>query len=62
MTDAPKKITRTRPTNYPRQLVIMATDELVDAVETQAVVEGESKSVIARRWLEWGRALEAAGG
>lgn len=55
MTDA-KKITRNRPTNYPRQIVIMASNETADAVEAQAAEEGVSKSVIARRWLEAGRA------
>lgn len=55
MTDAPKKITRTRPTNYPRQLVVMVTDELADGIDATAGAEGVSKGVIARRWLEAGR-------
>lgn len=66
MTDAPKKITRNRPTRYPRQIVIMATEETYQAVKAEAASETEttgvktSKSVIARRWLDAGRAITEA--
>lgn len=62
----PKPITRKRPIRYPRQIVIMATEDTYQAVAAQAVEEtdrtGEhvSKSVIARRWLEAGRAVSDA--
>jgi len=58
MTDTPKKITRKREINYPRQIIIMASDELADAIEGTAGEEGVSKSVVARRWLERGRDQE----
>jgi hypothetical protein len=61
MTDA-KKITRSRPTNYPKQIVIMTTAETYDAVAETAEGEGVSKSVVARRWMENGRTVEEAGG
>ena len=68
MTDSatPKPITRKRPIRYPRQIVIMATEDTYQAVAAQAVEETEntgehvSKSVIARRWLEAGRAVSDA--
>jgi hypothetical protein len=55
---ADKKITRNRPTNYPRQIVILATDELADDVAETAQREGVSKAEVARRWIEGGRADE----
>lgn len=55
MSDTPKKITRNRPVNYPRQVIIMTSDELADAIEATAEEERTSKSVVARRWLERGR-------
>ena len=69
MTDAsatPKPITRKRPIRYPRQIVIMATEDTYQAVAAQAVEETEntgehvSKSVVARRWLDAGRAVTEA--
>lgn len=64
MTDAsasPKPITRKRPIRYPRQIVIMATEDTYQAVAAAAEREDESKSVVARRWLDAGRAvIEAA--
>ena len=65
MTDAsatpePKRITRNRPTLFPRQIVIMATDELADAVEATAADERVSKAIVARRWMEIGRHADAA--
>ena len=60
MTDTPSKpITRKRPTHYPRQIVIMATEDTYQALAEAALEEDESKSVIARRWLDAGRAAEA---
>lgn len=68
MTDStsPKPITRKRPIRYPRQIVIMATEDTYQAVAAQAAEESDttgehvSKSVIARRWLEAGRAITEA--
>lgn len=66
MTDAPKKITRKRPTRYPVQVVIMATEETGQALAAEAAAESKatgrkvSKSVIARRWLDAGRAVTEA--
>ena len=57
----PKPITRKRPIRYPRQIVIMATEDTYQAVASAAAAEDESKSVVARRWLDAGRAvIEAA--
>jgi len=61
MTDSPSKpITRKRPIRYPRQIVIMATEDTYQAVAAQALEEDESKSVVARRWLDAGRAATEA--
>lgn len=59
MTDSatPKPITRKRPIRYPRQIVIMATEDTYRAVSEAAAAEDESKSVVARRWLDAGRAM-----
>ena len=56
----PKLITRKRPIRYPRQIVIMATEDTYQAVAEAAAAEDESKSVIARRWLDAGRAVTEA--
>ena len=56
----PKPITRKRPIRYPRQIVIMATEDTYQAIAEAAAAEGESKSVIARRWLDAGRAVTEA--
>ena len=56
----PKPITRKRPIRYPRQIVIMATEDTYRAVSEAAAAEDESKSVIARRWLDAGRAVTEA--
>lgn len=61
MSDSPK-ITRNRPVNYPRQVIIMTSDELADAIEQTAGEEGVKKSVVARRWLEKGREAESHDG
>ena len=55
----PKPITRKRPIRYPRQIVIMVTEDTYQAVAEAAAAEDESKSVVARRWLDAGRALTA---
>lgn len=66
MTDSQKKITRKRPTRYPVQVVIMATEETGRALaeeaaaETQATGRKVSKSIIARRWMDAGRAVTEA--
>jgi hypothetical protein len=66
MTDSPKKITRRRPTRYPRQVVIMATEETYQALKAEAAEATEatgqkvSASTIARRWLDAGRAVTEA--
>lgn len=62
MTDSatPKPITRKRPIRYPRQIVIMATEDTYRAVSEAAAAEDESKSVVARRWLDAGRAVTEA--
>ena len=63
MTDAsasPKRITRKRPIRYPRQIVIMVTEDTYQAVAEAASAEDESKSVVARRWLDAGRAVTEA--
>lgn len=59
MTDSatPKPITRKRPIRYPRQIVIMATEDTYQAVTEAAAAEDEPKSVVARRWLDAGRAV-----
>jgi hypothetical protein len=49
-----------RPTFYPRQLVIMATDALAEEVERLAHARGVSKSEIARTLMEAGLAAGAA--
>lgn len=60
-----KKITRQRPTLYPVQVVIMATEETGKALAEEAAAATKasgrkvSKSVIARRWLDAGREFEA---
>lgn len=56
----PKPITRKRPIRYPRQIVIMATEDTYQAVAAAAADEDESKSVVARRWLDAGRAVTEA--
>ena len=56
----PKPITRKRPIRYPRQIVIMATEDTYQAVAEAAAAEDESKSVVARRWLDAGRAVTEA--
>lgn len=56
----PKPITRKRPIRYPRQIVIMATEDTYRAVAETAAAEDESKSVVARRWLDAGRAVTEA--
>ena len=56
----PKPITRKRPIRYPRQIVIMATEDTYQAVAEAAADEDESKSVVARRWLDAGRAVTEA--
>ena len=56
----PKPITRKRPIRYPRQIVIMATEDTYRAVAEAAASEDESKSVVARRWLDAGRAVTEA--
>ena len=56
----PKPITRKRPIRYPRQIVIMATEDTYQAVAETAASEDESKSVVARRWLDAGRAVTEA--
>lgn len=58
MSDTTKKITRNRETHYPRQVIIMASDELANAIEETAGAESVSRSAVARRWLEGGRAAE----
>ena len=57
---SPKPITRKRPIRYPRQIVIMATEDTYSAVAEAAAAEDESKSVVARRWLDAGRAVTEA--
>ena len=59
-TATPKSITRKRPIRYPRQIVIMATEDTYQAVAEAAAAEDESKSVVARRWLDAGRAVTDA--
>lgn len=59
-TATPKPITRKRPIRYPRQIVIMATEATYQAVAAAAADEDESKSVVARRWLDAGRAVTEA--
>ena len=59
-TATPKPITRKRPIRYPRQIVIMATEDTYRAVSEAAADEDESKSVVARRWLDAGRAVTEA--
>jgi len=59
-TATPKPITRKRPIRYPRQIVIMATEDTYQAVAEAAAAEDESKSVVARRWLDAGRAVTDA--
>ena len=59
-TATPKPITRKRPIRYPRQIVIMATEDTYQAVAEAAAAEDESKSVVARRWLDAGRAVTEA--
>lgn len=54
-----KRITRNRPTEYPAQIVFMASDGLAAAVAAQAEAEGVSKAVIARRWMTAGAEYEA---
>lgn len=56
----PKPITRKRPIRYPRQIVIMATEDTYQAVSETAAAEDKSKSVVARRWLDAGRAVTEA--
>lgn len=56
----PKKITRTRPKNFPRQATYMLPGDLADAVAADAAREGVSKSEIARRYLQAGRAITDA--
>lgn len=56
----PKPITRKRPIRYPRQIVIMATEDTYQALAEAAAAEDESKSVVARRWLDAGRAVTEA--
>lgn len=56
----PKPITRKRPIRYPRQIVVMATEDTYQAVAAAAEREDESKSVVARRWLDAGRAVTEA--
>lgn len=58
-TPEPKKITRQRPTNFPRQIIIMASDDLADALIETAAAEKASRSEVARRWMEAGREYEA---
>ena len=59
-TATPNPITRKRPIRYPRQIVIMATEDTYRAVSEAAAAEDESKSVVARRWLDAGRAVSDA--
>ena len=59
-TASTKPITRNRPIRYPRQIVIMATEDTYRAVSEAAAAEDESKSVIARRRLDAGRAVTEA--
>ena len=59
-TATPKPITRKRPIRYPRQIVSMATEDTYQAVAKAAAAEDESKSVVARRWLDAGRAVTEA--
>lgn len=40
---------------YPRQIVIMASDETADAIIEAAERNSKSKSEVARIWLEAGR-------
>ena len=56
----PKPITRKRPIRYPRQIVTMATEDTYRAISETAAAEDESKSVVARRWLDAGRAVTEA--
>lgn len=51
----PKKITRTRPTNYPAQVTLMLDAKTAGELEREAIQTGESKSSVARAWLEAGR-------
>lgn len=68
MTDnaTPAKITRNRPTNYPVQATYMLTGDLANAIvddakrESKALGRKVSKSEIARRYLEAGRAITDA--
>lgn len=60
------KITRKRPTKYPRQLAVMMTEDLYAGIEEAAIEQTEtsgehvSKATVARRWLEAGRAVTDA--
>lgn len=62
----PKKITRNRPTNFPAQATYMLPGDLADAIvddaarESKAIGRKVSKSEIARRYLQAGRAITDA--
>lgn len=44
-----------RPTNFPRTLVVMISDEMAAELDRVKASTGESKAAIARRWLEAGQ-------
>lgn len=54
--EAPKRITRNRPTKYPAQLAVMLEQEMYDSIVSAAEARGVAKADVAREWLEVGRA------
>lgn len=44
-----------RPTLYPRALNAMVSDDLAEAIEVTAKVNGVKKAEVVRDWLEVGR-------
>lgn len=49
-----------RPINYPKQLVVMVTEAMYDFITVEAKTGGESKSTIARDYIEKGIAAAQA--
>lgn len=58
--EAPKRITRNRPTKYPAQLAVMLEQEMYDDIVEEAEARDVPKADVAREWLREGRRVEAS--
>ena len=53
--EAPKRITRNRPTKYPAQLAVMLEQQMYDDIVAASEYEGVAKADVARDWLRRGK-------